>query len=328
MVSTLVKTVSAIAVVDLANELITRGVLSESALQGISADVFKKYALYKKGDAIVEHRLAETHLVSLWNMVDTQSRFAFEVGCTVNQQAKGVLANWISYSDTLAQAFHIFTHNVGLLNHAEQWQLIEDDNTDDVVLEFKHDSSLHYPDLAIERSMVAIIAWANYFVKQPLQVKSASFVYARPKHGGDYVRLLGDHIEFNTSVNRIVLAKSDFYQPLDSANSYLRDVLQQRAQAISLSIAALPSTTSKVMELFVQDLAKYSNIENLLGTLHMSRATLYRKLKNEGATFSELVSYARRDKLKTFKNLTMSSDMRADVLGFSDVSSYYRFIKR
>ena len=70
-----------------------------------------------------------------------------------------------------------------------------------------------------------------------------------------------------------------------------------------------------------------SNIESALGSLHMSRATLYRKLKDEGTTFSQLVKQSRLDKLRDLKEVKLSSETRAEQLGFSDVSSYYRFIK-
>ena len=80
--------------------------------------------------------------------------------------------------------------------------------------------------------------------------------------------------------------------------------------------------------LLLENLATFSNIESALGSLHMSRATLYRKLKDEGATFSQLVKQARLDKLRSLKSTTLSNEARAEKLGFSDVSSYYRFIKQ
>ena len=147
------KTVSAIAVIDLANEMITCKLIDEADLKALSMEVFNEYRLFKSNEAIVEHRLAEVNLVSLWNLVDAQSDFTFNMGSRVNQQAKGVLANWIYYSDTLAQAFNIFTQNVGLLNHAEKWRATEGDTY--VELEFEYQSALTYPNAAIERSMVA-----------------------------------------------------------------------------------------------------------------------------------------------------------------------------
>jgi AraC-like DNA-binding protein len=326
MTYNMVKTVSAVAVVDLANELINRGLLSVAQLKAVGSDVFTEYTLFKQGESIAEHRLDEARLISLWRWVDEHSSFAFEVGSTVNKQAKGLLANWISYSDTLAQAFNIFRQNVSLLNHAEYWQLFEEDYSDTVVLEFRHQSEWVYPDPAIERSMVAIIAWANYFVARPLQIKSVSFIYPRPGHYSKYKNLFGDDIEFESSANRIVLKKDQFYQVLDTANPYLRDVLKERSERVKLSIVTLTSTVARVKAMFIKDLALYSNIENAIGVLHMSRATIYRKLKDEGETFSDLLKQARLDKIIELKDplKKLGSDEISELLGFSDVSSYYR----
>lgn len=322
------KTVSAIAVIDLAHEMLVRGLLTDAQLKAFSAEVYAEYQCFKQGDSIVERRLPEVYLVSLWNLVSSQSDFAFDVGCTVNEKSKGLLANWISYSDTLDQAFSIFTQNVALLNHAEHWQLQEDINTENVVLEFQYNSDLHYGALAIERSMVAVMTWANYLTNKKIGILSASFSYDKPKHHKKYEALFGTCLEFNTKANTIVLKKSDFYQPLGSANAYLRDVLKERSEHVQLSLKGGISTAANIKQLLVSDLTAYSNIEHCLTALHMSRATVYRKLKEEGSTFTELVKQARLEALNKLKADNKSADEMALLLGFADVSSYYRLLKQ
>lgn len=320
------RTVSAVAVVDLANEMIAGNLISKVELKALSSDVFYELTLFENNEAIAEHRLGEEHLIALWNLIDAHSDFAFNVGSTVNQQAKGILANWISYSDTLAQAFDIFTKNVGLLNQAEGWQVVEGETY--VELEFEYQSPYTYANAAIERSMVAVIAWGNSFVQQPLVIHSACFSFPEPRHKAKYSALFGNNLTFSSSMNRIVLLKTQFHQNLDSANPYLRDVLRERSHAIQSSIDSLTSTASSVTELLAKDLAYYSAIENTMMALHMSRATLYRKLKEHGITFTALVKQTRIDKLAVLIVQDSNSEECAQVLGFSDVSSFYRFRKQ
>ena len=318
--------VSAIAVVDLANELIVRNIISEQDLLCVSRRVSDDYQLFKQGQSIVERRLDEAHLLALWSKVDVQSDVAFHIGRTVNKQAKGLLANWISHSDSLSQAFDIFRKNIALLNHAENWQLSE--QGDRVVLTFSFQSDLTYPDTAIERSMVAMVAWANDFVDHPLRVQSARFCYEKPNHVADYFSIFGDDLAFNSNTNALVLLKHDFHQALQSANPYLRDVLKARSQSISLETDQALSHGELVRRLLLKDLSLYSHVENTLKALHLSRATLYRKLKNQGLTFTELVFEARLNKLNSLNQVSISSEDTAHQLGFSDVSSYYRFVKQ
>jgi AraC-like DNA-binding protein len=322
------KTVSAIAVIDLAHEMLVRGLLTDAQLKAFSAEVYAEYQCFKQGDSIVERRLPEVYLVSLWNLVNSQSDFAFEVGCTVNEKSKGLLANWISYSDTLDQAFSIFTQNIALLNHAEYWLLQKDISSENVVLEFQYNSDLHYGALAIERSMVAVMTWANYLTNKKIGILSATFSYAKPKHHKKYQSLFGICLEFNTKANKIVLKKSDFHQPLGSANAYLRDVLQERSEQVQLSLKGGTSTAAKIKQLLLGDLTAYSNIEHCLTALHMSRATVYRKLKEECTTFTELVKQARLEALNKLNADNKSADEMALLLGFADVSSYYRLLKQ
>jgi len=55
---------------------------------------------------------------------------------------------------------------------------------------------------------------------------------------------------------------------------------------------------------------------------------LYRKLKEEQAVFSELVLKERLSRLAMMESSTASGEELAETLGFNDVSSYYKFIKR
>ncbi len=196
-----------------------------------------------------------------------------------------------------------------------------------MVLEFQYVSELNYPNLAIERSMMAIIAWSNDFLSQPLIIKSTSFTYPQPKHSAEYRVLFGEHTQFNASVNKIVLSSGQFYQVLDTANPYVREVLKERSEQVKRSIESVHSTVSKVQTLLNKDLALFCNISEAVRALHMSRATLYRKLKDEGETFSDLVKSARNQKVLELKASNFSGEASAEALGFSDVSSYYRFIK-
>ena len=57
--------VSAIAVVDLADELISRKIIDEQTLGALSTDLIKNYRAHKTGQSIIEKRLPETDILSL-----------------------------------------------------------------------------------------------------------------------------------------------------------------------------------------------------------------------------------------------------------------------
>jgi len=61
-------------------------------------------------------------------------------------------------------------------------------------------------------------------------------------------------------------------------------------------------------------------------TLHMSRTTLYRKLRNEETSFSTLLDEERQRLLVSHHHDSIAKT--CDLLGFKDPSAYYKARKR
>lgn len=323
------QSVSAIAAVDLANELIDRNLLDMEDLTALSPALGGCYERVKAGENVTEERLSEADLVTLWTLADQRKRkssLGFEIGAKVNNQARGLLAHWIACCDNLGEILSVFTKNVGLLNSAECWtSRIEGDHC---VLDFSHVSDLHYPQIAVERSMVAFLAWGEYFCGQPLVLEAAYFTFERPEHSSMYASVFGKNVHFSATRNRLCLERKILDRPVQSANPYIRELLAKRSSGVTISGRDTLSSTAQVQALLLQDLSKFSRLENILEHLNMSRAKLYRKLKAEGSQYSVLLQVARLTQLEGLENTGLSSEDRAQLMGFSDVSSYYRFLKR
>ncbi len=122
------QTVSAIAAVDLADELISREMMDKATLSSISMTLDNVYKAHHKEQSVIELRVPETDLLSLWEVArsyKTRPSLGIDIGQSVNVNAKGLLANWLSCCDTLKQAFTIFHENIALLNEAECWSYKE-----------------------------------------------------------------------------------------------------------------------------------------------------------------------------------------------------------
>ena len=332
---TISRTVSAVAAVDLANELMVRSFLDEQALRAISSTLFALYTKHANGESIIEQRVSESDLLLLWQIADSQSTctsLGFEIGLTVNFQAKGLLANWLSCCETLREAFNIFHQNIALLNQAESWSISESPKV--VRLSFQLNaapySACDYPVMAVERSMVALIAWANVFTGARLTILAASFAFKRPAHADQYPAVFGPDIRFDNKENYLEIAAEQFDSKLQSANPYLRNLLEERSGSLSLSLSGPASTKATVNTLLRQDLPRYCHLNQLLKALHMSRATLYRKLKDEECSFTDLLLQERLHQLSKIdsKRLNLCTEDISEALGFSDVSSFYKFMKR
>ncbi|MCL6417133.1 AraC family transcriptional regulator [Aestuariirhabdus sp. Z084] len=326
--------VSAIAAIDLAHELIHRGLLRATQIAGISTVMATRYEEHQQGISIIERRVSEYDFVSLWQIADKAvsskvfpgTDLGIELGVTVNPQAKGLLANWISCYDTLGQAFTCFQENIRLLNGAESW--FSTDQGNQIKLSFNFNSTFTYPTMAIERSMSALLAWSAYFCGDIIDAQSATFTFKAPHHADRYPSIFGDNIRFNANENAICISKAKFEAPLTSANPYLKEILKERSGRIDLNEPSIISAKQQVAALLQSDLMTHSNIDRVSQQLHMSRATLYRKLKEEGTTFSKLLKNERLNRLPGVVSRDCNSRVACEKLGFKDVSSYYKFLKR
>lgn len=324
-------TVSAIAVIDLADELISRKMIDQSTLKAISVNLEKLYQEHHSGQSVIEKRLPETDILSLWEIatsVKTKPTLGVDIGQSVNVNAKGLLANWLSCCDTLKQALTIFHDNIAMLNEAESWTIKQESNI--IKLSFKFSSKYTYPVMAIERSMVALISWAEHFTSSKLNVQSAKFEFNKPGYSHLYKEIFGDNIVFNAGENSIELLVSELDKAIQSSNPYLRKLIADRSKNIPYQATTEASTQAKVESLLKTDLMTYCHLDAQLRMLHMSKATLYRKLKEEGATFTELVLKERMIILTKMQKVYThySNEQSSEALGFKDVSSFYKFLKK
>jgi AraC-like DNA-binding protein len=324
-------TVSAIAVVDLADELISRNMMDHATLKAISVNLEKIYKEHHAGESIIEKRLPETDLLSLWEIAiswKSKPALGIDIGQSVNVNAKGLLATWLSCCDTLIQAFTIFHDNIVLLNGSESWSIKQE--FQHIKLSFKFSSNYTYPVMAIERSMVALIAWAEHFTSSKLNVQGAKFEFDKPGYSDRYKVIFGSNISFNAGENSIELLDSELYKTIQSSNPYLQKLIAERSENISLKTTTEVSTQTKVESLLKTDVMTYCHLDAQLRMLHMSKATLYRKLKEQGTTFSELVLKERMAILLKLQkaHIHYSNEQSSAALGFKDVSSFYKFLKK
>jgi AraC-like DNA-binding protein len=323
------QTVSAIAVIDLANELIERECINSKYLTEFGTDFTTLYAAWKNNKPIQANRLPEALLILLWQHADANSNdceIGLTIGANVNLHSKGVLANWLSQCNTLAEAFSVFSQNIFLLNPSEHWHKIEEENQVKLVVRF---TSSQYPVIAIDRSMAAMLSWSRALSIEGINPLAVSLERPAPKQQEKYIELFGKVTLFNQTENCLYLSKEAFNQTIKQANPYLKGILAQHAMALKIQLSQTNkrSILEAVNNLLYEDLAQFCQIGKACKKLHVSRSTLYRKLKIEGTSFTVLVKAARLNKLKDNTPSTINHDDLSEALGFQDIGSYYRFRK-
>lgn len=278
-----------------------------------------------------QQRIDEELLITLWKEINQNAKypeFALLIGQQINPSAKGLLASWVSQAENLAEALNIFLRNIALMNPSEQWHITFNNN--DVILEFELLENLGYPIATTERSMSALLAWANSLTRETLIPKSISFNYSQPSHAEKYISIFGKKINFSAKKNQIIFNKSVLNRPITSANAMLKEMIEIKANAaISRLHRSLP--TKEKVEHFIQlNLPKFSaNIETISNQLGMSRQTLYRKLKEEDCDFKTLLNNVRKKQAITLLAQDDANIYHISLsLGFRETSSFHKAFLR
>lgn len=330
------RTVSAIAVIDLANELIDRECIKENVREILGEDFLNCYHAWLNNETIHEKRLPEQLLIRLWRearnstkgeSIDSKSTnldsIGLKIGKKVNHSAKGLLANWVLQCDTLEESFDTFHQNIHLLNPSEKWTKVEEGEYVKLVFHFEQD----YPDIAVDRSLATIVSWSTALSGHSIQPIKAKFQRQSPTNIEDFHGVFGANLAFNQEENCLIFSKKTFKQANKSNNPYLKALLKDKASELNLVLNKEQSVKAAVEKLLYLDLAKFCQIDHTIKALHQSRSTLYRKLKAEETSFTDLVKAARMTRSKWMEEKKLPISEIADELGFQDVSSFYRFRK-
>ncbi len=150
-----------------------------------------------------------------------------------------------------------------------------------------------------------------------------------PGYGGVYERVFDAPVEFGGSRNAIAVDPEILsWSTPDGGNEYLVDLVEDRA-AIDIAEGERRRTAcGRVEQLLREQPAIEASATRVSSQLGWSRATLYRRLRQEGTNFRELAREVRREvaeRLLLRDELTIAQV--ALRLGFSDASAFSRGFK-
>lgn len=276
-------------------------------------------------------RITEADLLRLWQILDQYSRvktYGLLIGQRIAPGTKGLLASWISQCDNLGEALTIFVRHIRLMSEVES--IVCRRCKDTVEIEHSLLGLKAYPLAFSERSLSAFVTWASHLSQRRIIPKSACFSWSRPPHWRVYVPLFGNHMSFGAKRTILHFDTRLLNYPVTSANQFLKTQLSQ--QALN-TIQTLDATTSLGMRVS-HEITKRLNdpmlgMDNLSKQFGMSRQTLYRRLKSEGHTFSELYDTVRKQRAEALMwQPGMTVEVMGALLGFQDASACHKAYRR
>ena len=320
----LVETVSNTAVLDLLESCSAFGLIDESALisLGIHRSTLNDPAL----------RFSENKLIELWNWIAENSSLPYVgllIGQTINPSAKGLLASWVSQTESIGEALEIFRSNISLMNPSECWDIQEHDGL--CTLQFSLRKDKDYPSIATERSMSAMISWGRVLSAHKFPLIEARFSFPATSYPEHFVSIFGEKMIFDTPENCLIFDSQLLKLPIINGNQFLKSLIEDKAKAALQDLTNDYSVTSKTKIAIEKILLRKGaiSIDAVCDELATSRQTLYRKLKEEGCDYKSLSDdYKKAEALKLLQSQSENITSISLRLGYKDTSSFYKAFKR
>ena len=163
------------------------------------------------------------------------------------------------------------------------------------------------------------------------QVAQAVHVtHPRPAHWREYERVLGAPVTFDAPWNAYRVDPGLASYPLARQPRFVFGALSEHAEALLATLEKSKTLRGRIENLLLPSLhTGAANIDAIARELAVSRQTLYRKLKAEGATFAEVLEELRHKMaLHYLRGRKVSVNETAYLVGFSEPAAFSRAFKR
>jgi len=253
------------------------------------------------------------------------------IGLHVGQQSvaelMGIVGNILVHSDSLEQGIEQYVRLFSLVNNGIELTFDKQGTTS--LIEFHHHKPEFYCIQDMERTLALAVQRTRQYVNDEIRMEKIGVAHPAPSYAQEYEKLFGCPVEFDKEVCSITLASRFLPFSPTQKNPYVRSALQRYAEAINTRLFKR-KIGDKVKDIVLEMLPHgQADIDHVAQRLHMSRQTLYRKLKKENLVFQELVEEIRQEKaLEIIKDKELSLSEIAFVLGFSELSAFSRAFKR
>lgn len=235
---------------------------------------------------------------------------------------------------------HIVFNNRTLQQGLEQYQRLSELVNEGVRVSFEVGPELSvvsyecpdyqfYSALNIERMVSQAVTRARRFVSEKLFLREVGFAHERLAPQEEYDAVFGCPVLFGQGRTFIAFESTFLTFELPQRNPFLHQALTRHVEALLKKLQSRRKLSLQVRKILEKNLSRAVDVVQIADQLAMSRQTLYRKLKQEGVSFQELVEEVRQEKAMAYLNAgRYSLSEIAFLLGFSEQSAFSRAFKR
>jgi len=267
----------------------------------------------------------------LWEYAETVTgdpAVGLHVGETVDPDRMGLVGHVFFNCDTLGEAVTQYTRLHRLIN--ESVRLGFEQSGDQAILTWQADSPGHYCRQDMDRTIASMLCRTRHFIHPGITADWVEIAHSKPDYAQEYRDLFGGTVRFGYEQTRIAFDRRHLSHPIPHRNPYVYSAVLKQVNSLLARLQSRRTFGRKIRRLISRQMStERIDADTLAKQCHMSRQTLYRRLKKEGLGFHDLVEEVRKDKAMRY----VASDHYAlgeiaFLLGFSELSAFSRAFKR
>ncbi len=249
-------------------------------------------------------------------------------GQVVDPERMGLVGHVFFNCDTLGEAVTQYVRLHRLIN--ESVFLSFEQTGDQAILCWQPDLAEHYCRQDMDRTLAAAITRTRHFIHPGIRAEWADIAHPAPAYAEEYEKLLGGPVRFDCGITRLAFNSRHLGHPIPRRNPYVYSAMLKQVNSLLARLQTRRSFGRKIRRLISKQMATEKiDADTLARQCHMSRQTLYRKLKKEDLSFHGLVEQVRQDKaLRYVAADHYALGEIAFLLGFSELSAFSRAFKR
>jgi AraC-like DNA-binding protein len=332
IVSTQIRTVPALSVIEIADVIISEGLGSRKELEDLKLSFYQPEISNINHSSLGNMRVPEHELIIIWDyLANTLKRP--DIGLVLSMRIKGEeyrgpLAKLILYSESVAQALDIFLSRQKWANPGDSWRISHSqENNGAVTLRYQTEKENDYPHAFVEQNMSMLISWIRKMTEQHIRPLKANFTFPRPIYYDKYLSIFGEHCQFNSPENSMTFTSELLKHKNVNYDPYLFTLLRNNHDNLINKGDAEFQVVSRVKQEILSSLPSILTIDAVSEKLNMSRSSLYRRLKENGTSYSDILKELRMRLARTHLTNGLSITQVSYSIGFTDTSAFQKWFK-
>ncbi len=186
----------------------------------------------------------------------------------------------------------------------------------------------------MEEAVARLVCGPRRFLAAP-HVLAVDVPHARPGHGAEYERVLGCPVRFDTGRTALQLHPQVASWPVAQHPRYVFGVLQERGEALLSTLSSSPAAGPARCREQVEDVLRAvvhqgdPGADAVAARLRCSRSTLFRRLREEGTSYRQVLDDLRRELATSYLQAGRVSVAEvAYLVGFSEAAAFTRTFRR